>query len=155
MELMTKLKDIVPWKRKPVEREDVVTLRNDINEVFERYLMAPFETMWSGLSGMRQGVELSDTEHEVIARVEVPGLDPKRINVEVRQGQLSIGYEQEQEWEGNGGRRYAAFHRTIGLPDGLDTTRAEATCKHGLLTVRIPWSREARDRAHRVSVSVE
>jgi HSP20 family protein len=155
MELM-KLKDIVPWKRKPVEREDVLSLRDDINEVSDQFLTAPFEAMWSGGATRRHGVEMTDTEDEVIAQVEVPGLDPKRMNVEVRNGYLHIGYEQEQEWHGNGnGRRHAAFHRSIALPDGIDASQAEASCKHGLLTVRIPWSREARDRAHRIDVSVD
>lgn len=90
MELMSKLKDIVPWKRRPVEREEVLSLRDDINEVFDRFLMAPFEAMWSGGSARRHGVEMTDTEDEVIARVEVPGLDPKRMNVEVRNGYLHI-----------------------------------------------------------------
>ena len=139
-----------------MEREEVLSLRDDINEVFDRFLMAPFETMWSQVSARRHGVELTDNEHAVIARIEVPGLDPKRMHVEVRNGHLHIWYEEEQEWHGNGnGRRYAAFQRTMALPEGIDASQAEATCKHGLLTVRIPWSREARDRAHRIEVSVD
>ncbi len=97
MELMTKLKDIVPWKKQPVEREEGLSLRDDINEVFDRFLMAPFESMWSVPSTRRYGIKMTDTEDEVIARVEVPGLDPKRINVEVRNGYLHVGYEQERE----------------------------------------------------------
>jgi HSP20 family protein len=41
------------------------------------------------------------------------------------------------------------------LPEGVDDERAEATCKHGLLTVRIPWRREAGQRSHRLTVLVE
>jgi HSP20 family protein len=72
---------------------------------------------------------------------------------------LHVSYEHEAEWRPNNGegsgRRYAAFHRTVALPEGVDDERAEATCKHGLLTVRLPWRREAGQRSHRLTVLVE
>lgn len=156
MELMTKLKDIIPWKRKSVETQDVMSLRDDINQLFDRFLMSPFET---GFAGAGQGLDMSETDEAVIIRAEVPGLDPKRLDVQIRSGVLQISYEQEHEWRDNGGqgagRRYAAFHRSVALPEGVDTARAEAACKHGLLMVRIPWSEEAKERSRRIVVSVE
>jgi HSP20 family protein len=72
---------------------------------------------------------------------------------------LHVSYEHEAEWRPNNGegsgRRSTAFHRTVALPEGVDDERAEATCKHGLLTVRIPWRREAGQRSHRLTVLVE
>ena len=157
MELMTKLKDMIPWKRKPVETHEVLSLRDDINRLFDRFLVAPFETDWVGSRGWG-GVDMEETEEGVVARIEVPGLDPSHLDVTAREGLLDVRYERHEGLEGNGGtrgRRYAAFHRTIGLPDGIDTTRAEATCKHGLLSVRLPWRQEAKDRARRIVVSVQ
>ncbi|HKY72618.1 MAG TPA: Hsp20/alpha crystallin family protein [Nitrospira sp.] len=159
MPLMTKLKEIMPWKRKPVETHEVMSLRDDINQLFDRLLMSPFDTRWPSFGSAGPGVELDETNEHVIVRAEVPGLDPKHLQVEVRNGMLHVSYEHEAEWRANNGeasgRRYAAFHRTVALPEGVDDERAEATCKHGVLTIRIPWRREAIQRSHRLTVSVE
>lgn len=159
MALMTKLKEIMPWKRKPVETHEVMSLRDDINHLFDRLLMSPFDTRWPTIGSIGPGLELDETDEHVIVRAEVPGLDPKHLQVEVRNGMLHVSYEQEAEWRpmnGEGrGRHYAAFHRTVALPEGVDDERAEATCKYGVLTIRIPWRREASQRSRRVTVSVE
>ena len=159
MPLMTKLKEIMPWKRKPVETHEVMSLRDDINQLFDRLLLSPFDTRWPSLGSAGRGVELDETNEHVIVRAEVPGLDPKHLQVEVRNGMLHVTYEHEDEWRpanGDGsGRQFTAFHRAVALPDGVDDERAEATCKHGLLTIRIPWRREASQRSHRLTVSVE
>jgi len=38
------------------------------------------------------------------------------------------------------------FSRSLQLPPDLDVSRAEATYKHGILTVRIPKKEEAKPR---------
>ncbi|WP_447980553.1 Hsp20/alpha crystallin family protein [Candidatus Nitrospira bockiana] len=155
MELMSKLKEIVPWKRKQVETREVMTLRDDINRLFDRFLMSPFRWDW----GWGGGSDLEETEDGVLVRVDVPGLDPKRLDVTVRDGVLHIRYEGEDEWKDDDGhawaRRYGAFHRAIALPEGLDTNRATAVCKHGLLTVRFPWTQQAKEDARRIVVSIQ
>lgn len=159
MALMTKLKEMIPWKRKAVETHEVMSLRDDINHLFDRFLMSPFEMGWSHLSGSGSGIEMDETEDHMILRADVPGLDPKQLNVTVRNGMLSMSYEDQREWRDTNGdrssRRYAAFHRSVALPEGLDLSNAEAACKHGVLVVRIPWSPEARNRARTITVSVE
>jgi HSP20 family protein len=71
-------------------------------------------------------LELDETDDHVIIRAEVPGLDPKQLKVEVRNGMLHVSYEHETEWRPNNGegsgRRYAAFHRTVALPEGVDAS---------------------------------
>jgi HSP20 family protein len=63
---------------------------------------------------------------------------------------LRVHYEHEDGSTYNG---YAAFDRTIALPDGVDTSRAEAVCKHGLLTVFFPWKETEEGR--RIVVSAQ
>ena len=158
MSLTTKLKEMIPWKRKPVETHEVMSLRDDITQLFDRFLMSPFETGWSRFAGVDSGIEMYETEEHVILRADVPGLDPKQLNVTIRNGILCLSYEDQREWrDGNGegsSRRYAAFRRSVALPDGIDVSTAEAACKHGVLVVRIPWTPEARDRSRTIVVSV-
>jgi len=159
MELMTKLKEMIPWKRKPVETHEVISVREDINQWFDRFLISPFETGWSRFAGFGAGIEMYETEEHVVLTADVPGLDPKQLNVTLRNGILCLSYEDQREWrEGNGegsSRRYATFRRSVALPEGLDVSTAEAACKNGVLIVRIPWSPEVRDRSRAIVVSVD
>jgi HSP20 family protein len=159
MELMTKLKEMIPWKRKPVETHEVMSLHDDINQLFDRFLMSPLETGWSRFAGVGSGIEMYETEEYVILRVDVPGVDPKHLSVTIRNGILCVSYEDQREWyNGNGegsSSRYTAFRRSVALPDGLDLSKAEAACKHGVLVVRIPWTPVARDRSRTIEVSVD
>jgi HSP20 family protein len=78
MELMSKLKEIIPWKRKPVETHQVLSLRDDINRLFDRMLMAPFDFDSEKPSRLGGGLDIDETEQGVQARIEVPGLDTKQ-----------------------------------------------------------------------------
>jgi HSP20 family protein len=159
MALMTKLKEMIPWRRKPVETHEVTPLPNDIDQLFDRFVMSQFETRWSRFAGLGSGIEMYETEEHVILRVDVPGVDPKQLNITIRNGILCLSYEDQCEWhDGNGegsSRRYAAFRRSVALPDGLDVSTAEAACKNGVLAVRIPWSPEARARSRTIVISVD
>jgi HSP20 family protein len=84
-------------------------------------------------------------------RLEVPGVAPEQITIEgqgrtltvagKREGTVPEGASFHRRERGTG-----AFSRSIQLPDDLDVTRAEATYKHGILTVRVPKKEEAKPR---------
>ncbi|HKN85882.1 MAG TPA: Hsp20/alpha crystallin family protein [Nitrospiraceae bacterium] len=148
MELMSKLKEIIPWKRKPVETHQVLSLRDDINRLFDRILMAPFEYDWDRPSRF-SSADVGETEQGIQVRIDVPGLDPEYLHVTTRHGTLHVHYEREEDSSSNGSAtayRYAAFDRSIALPEGIDTARAEAVCKHGVLTVSFPWKEAQESR---------
>jgi HSP20 family protein len=159
MALMTKLKEMIPWKHKPSATHEAMSLGDDINQLFDRFLMSPLETGWSRFAGLGSGIEMYETKEHVILRADVPGVDPKQLNVMIRNGVLCLSYEDQREWrDGNGngsGCRYAAFRRSVVLPENLDISKAEAACKHGVLVVRIPWTQEARNRSRTIVVSVD
>jgi HSP20 family protein len=49
-------------------------------------------------------------------------------------------------------RTYGAFERSIPLPSGVDSDKAEAIFRNGVLTVKLPQSPEARAKARRIEV---
>lgn len=154
MQLVSKLKELIPWRRKSVEPHEVMTLRDDINRLFDRFFLAPFDQEWSPTRSWYADLDMEETEDEVIVRAEVPGIEPRDLDVTVRDGALHIRYERREE-QSNGGwtqRRYGALTRTVALPSGLDTAAAKATCRHGVLTVRIPRTEEARHKIRKIPV---
>ena len=90
MELVRKLKDIVPWRGKPVETHEVMTLRDDINRLFNRFYHDPFDhDLWPlhGTGPWSFGwppLDVDETDDEMVLRLEVPGIDPKDLEVTVR-----------------------------------------------------------------------
>lgn len=88
-------------------------------------------------------LDVTEDEKAVTFRVDVPGLGPKDVDVEVSGDQLSIrGTRSEEHDVGNGrGRRErftGSFSRTITLAPDVDGDKAEATYDKGVLTVTAP-----------------
>lgn len=162
MELVSKLMEMIPWRRKPIETYEIASLQDDINRLFDRFLASfgpdwfPTRGWWPRFDrGWWSGFDIEETDDEVIVRAEVPGIEPKDLDVSVRDGVLHVRYQKAEEYHGNGGywrRSYGAFSRSVALPTGLDFDRSKAECRHGILTVRIPRTLEAKERIRRIPV---
>ena len=85
-------------------------------------------------------------------RAELPGLRPEDIAVSCEQRTLTIRGERKAEQETEGGgyhrreRASGKFSRSIRLPNDLDLSSAQASFKHGVLTLQIPRAEAAKPR---------
>jgi HSP20 family protein len=118
--------------------------------------MAPSEPM--AASGIwSPDVDVVDGEREVMIRAEIPGIDPKDLDVSVSGDTLSVSGEKKEEEQERGKayvrseRRYGAFRRTLPLPAGIDSRQVSAEYDNGVLTIRIPKTQESG--ARRIGVS--
>jgi HSP20 family protein len=88
----------------------------------------------------------------VVVRADVPGLDPKDIDVSVLGNVLMIKGERKDKQEvkkENYFRRevsYGAFERHTTLPEGAQTDKIKATFKNGVVEVTMPIAKEAGAR---------
>lgn len=95
-------------------------------------------------------VDLSESPEAVTARLEVPGIDPKDIQLTLEHDILAIRGEKREESEQKTERfirverSYGSFARTMRLPAPVDAARVTATFKNGLLTIFMPKSAEAK-----------
>ncbi len=87
----------------------------------------------------------------VVARIDLPGVDPRSIDVTVEQGVLTI--KAERQWSPGEGdevvvaeRPQGSFVRRLSLADNLDVDRVEANYDHGVLTLRLPLAEGAKPR---------
>ncbi|MBI1816925.1 MAG: Hsp20/alpha crystallin family protein [Deltaproteobacteria bacterium] len=92
----------------------------------------------------------SDREGYII-RLEVPGVSPEQISIETQGRTLTVKGKREFTPPSDGSfhrheRGAGEFSRSLQLPLDLDLSRAEASCKHGLLTVRIPKREDVKPR---------
>jgi HSP20 family protein len=84
-----------------------------------------------------------ETEDELVYAFDLPGLSQDAISVEVEDGTLTVSAERErsdevsQERYHRFERRFGAFERTVGLPQGVSDDRIKAAYKDGVLEVRV------------------
>ena len=99
--------------------------------------------MWSEFGSPR--VDVYETEQEVVAHCELPGLEKKedvQIHVDHQSltiyGQISRNRETNEEQMHRKERFVGRFQRTVSLPVPVKTEGTKATYKNGILEVRMP-----------------
>jgi HSP20 family protein len=101
--------------------------------------------------------EVFDDDDRVVVRVEAPGMDKDDLKLEVQDDFLIVSGEKRMARERTEGRwhvnecAYGAFQRVVPLPDSVDTAKAEASYKKGVLRIELP---KAAERRRKVRVSV-
>lgn len=89
-------------------------------------------------------MDISETEKDVIAEVELPGVDPKNIEVEVKNNVLRVEAKKEEKKEEKRKGYYRKeiskgfYKRAVPLPAEVIGEKAEAEYTDGILKVVIP-----------------
>lgn len=120
-------------------------MRRDLDHFFQG-----FPTLWeqeSGFNGIR--TDLYETETEVVAKCDIPGLEKKDdLRIEIQNNMLTISgsiNKTEEMKEKNMVRteRFQGnFRRSISLPTPVAEEGIKATYKNGVLEVRMPKLQE-------------
>lgn len=137
----------------------MLTIWNPINELlrFDTGLSRWFDDdlLAAGPSpsaGWLPSVDVKETEKEFVLSVELPGVNPKDVSVEVKDGTLTISGEKKFESEEKKDRYhrvercYGSFSRSFTLSEKVDETKIGATNKDGVLTLTLPKKEEVRPR---------
>jgi HSP20 family molecular chaperone IbpA len=104
-------------------------------------------------------VDVVQRGSELIARIDLPGVDLEDVVVEVGDDAIRISGERMDERTDTDGpvyrveRTYGAFYREIPLPPGAMTDQATATFNDGVLEIKMPAPPEQVSRGRRVEVS--
>jgi len=88
--------------------------------------------------------DLEETDKEVIAKFEMPGVDKKDIQLNITEDKIEVKVEKKQEAkvEKKGfyreERSYRGFYRAMALPSNVIPEKAKAKYKDGVLEVTLP-----------------
>ena len=147
-------------KVSPVRRLwDLFDLRSDIDELFDELMEAPFFAR-PLLSSVFPAVDVAETESDVVVKAELPGIDPKNLEVHVTEDNLSIKGEIRDEWEDKEvgycrRERYCGtFERSIGLPAKVKQDEVKAQYKDGVLTITLPKVEPSKPKTKKVEIEV-
>lgn len=103
--------------------------------------------------------EVFDDDDQIVVRLEAPGLEKSDFDLEVVDNYLVVRGEKRIESEKTKGEyhvtecAYGHFERAIPLPVEVDSSKARANYKAGVLRVELPKS--ANNRHHKVRVEVK
>ena len=98
-------------------------------------------------------------DESFIVRAEVPGIETKTLDLEVVGDTLTVRGERAAPEIPEGAsyhrreRDFGSFRRSLTLPEKVDNQKVVATCKDGILEVRLPHAEEAKARKITVGVS--
>lgn len=96
--------------------------------------------------------EVRETETEVRVRLEVPGMNPDDLDIQVHGRTLSVAGEKQVQREADEGRyhvtecAYGRFQRQLPLPCEVDADATHAEYRKGVLSLRLPKVEKARVR---------
>lgn len=106
-------------------------------------------------------VDVYEDEHNVVLKVEVPGIDEKNIDVQVENNVLTVHGERKVEKEEKEEnfrrieRQYGSFTRTFTLPSTVDAERIQADYDKGVLKIVLPKKAEAKPKQIKVNVGTQ
>jgi HSP20 family protein len=136
---------------------EVDTLQNEVNRVFDAF----FGTGSAGARARRwvPSMDLVETDGELVLRADLPGMAKDDVELEIKDGVLTVSGERKAEHEEKSEgyyrveRAFGRFSRSLTVPDGIDAEAITADFDNGVLEVRIP--KPAERKPHRIAIGAD
>jgi HSP20 family protein len=138
---------LMPWRIRELER---------MNRFFDRMFREwPFsQEIEDEAGGHEAPVECFVRDNSLVVRADVPGMEPKDIDISVLGNVLTIkgerkSKEEEEVKKADYLRReisYGAFERRLTIPEGAQTDKVKAEFKNGVVEITVPLSKEVAAR---------
>jgi HSP20 family protein len=125
---------------------EVDTLQSEVNRIFDTFFGGNDVRTRRWVPAM----DLVETDDHLVLRADLPGLKREDVDIEVKDGLLTISGERkaEQEERSEGfyrvERAFGSFSRSLSLPDGVHAQQVSADFANGVLEVRIPKPEETK-----------
>ncbi len=121
---------------------EAARIQSEINRLFNNLLDLGGEGKDGG--AWIPNADIVETEDALLVKVEIPGVAPSGLSVSVLGGNLILQGDKARQGPETGSkfhlaeRAFGRFRRVINLGVPVNTHRAEAELKDGLLKVRFP-----------------
>lgn len=118
-------------------------MQQHINSLFRHSLNSLMRGPSGGFPQFEPDADIQETKNEYVIKMDLPGMEKDKINVEVKDNLLSVSGERktEKEQQNKGYYRselsYGSFSRTIPLPGDVNSEKVTAEYSNGVLTVKL------------------
>lgn len=104
-------------------------------------------------------VDIREEKDKFVVSVDIPGINPKEVDVTFENGVLLVSGEKVRSKENEGEevsyyrseRKYGSFVRKFSLPDSVNDNKITATGKDGVLTITLPKREKVKPKKIEVS----
>jgi HSP20 family protein len=137
---------------------DLVQLQDRVNRLFQESAAASGREEGFTTASFVPPVDIYEDEHNIVLKVEVPGIDQKDLDIRIENNTITIRGERKFEKETKEEnyhrveRRYGSFQRSFGLPNTVNPEQVTANYENGLLTVALGKRAEAKPKQIKVNV---
>jgi len=135
--------------------------RREVEDVMERFFGDEGSNgRFAALKSWAPRVDMEETDKEVLVKADLPGVDPKAIEISVENGVLTVRGEKKEEKEEKKKNYHrverftGSFYRAIPLPAGVEADKVSATSANGVVTITVPKKPEAQPRKITVTPKV-
>lgn len=140
-------RNLVPWGGNlPAP---LTMLKREMDDLFDRFFD---HDRGDGFSALPR-TDVAETEDKYEISVELPGLKPEDIAIEVQGGELWITGEKKQEAEKKNGttylrveRQYGRFQHVVPLTQAVDAEKVTAEYHNGVLKISLAKSEHAKPK---------
>jgi len=136
----------------------LTSLQGQVNRLFEDTVQQG-RTSQADLATWAPPADIYETENELVAKLDLPGIQEKEIDIRVENNTLTIRGERKFEKEVNEDnylrveRAYGTFTRSFSLPNTVKVEGIHAGFQTGVLTLRMPKREESKPKQIKISVS--
>jgi len=137
---------------------EVGLLQNQMNRLFDTALQG-----WSGDSANGTtwipAADIYESESELLVTLDLPGIDPKTVDVRVENNVLTIRGERKLDEKQNTEnfhrveRSYGPFGRAFTLSTAVDAEKIHATYKAGVLSIALPKAETAKPKKIQIAAT--
>jgi HSP20 family protein len=153
-----------PWS-------EMNSLQRQLNRMFDDVLTPATLADFGNFSKI-PAAELTETEDNLVLKLEVPGMQPTELNIEATAKSISISGERKSETQAEEeGKtrlsegvyhkgtmsfrtefRYGSFQRVIPLPVRIQNTEVKAEYKNGILNLTLPKAEAEKNKVVKVNL---
>jgi len=127
---------------------EITRMQDLLDQMMDRAIL---ESPSRGIVG-RLPLDVYQTDDTVVIKATAPGVKPEDLSVSITGDAVQIKGEIKEDKEQEEGayilreRRMGTFSRTLALPTLVDSDKAEASFKDGILTLILPKSERVKPK---------
>ncbi len=143
--------EIIPWRA----RRELELLHREMDRLWRSFFgegTLGFPERWS------PSLDLTENNGSLVVKVELPGIDPKDISIDLSGDILTVRGEKKQEKEEKEKtyhlleRGYGSFVRRVRLPVKIKEDGIKASYKDGILKIAMPKAKEAKKKEIKINL---
>jgi len=133
------------------------SLQREMNRLFDA--LSPFKDGDADFGSFMPAAEMTETDEAIDLKVELPGLKPEDVDIQVTEDAVVISGDRKSETqsEDNGLTRsefyYGSFRRVVPLTTRIDNSQATADYSDGILKLHLPKAADERNKVVKISLT--